>query len=635
MGDPKTKGMVALIPSAADATRLAVDGGLPSEELHLTLLFLGDADNWGDDDRASLIAAMRGVEGSGVIHGDGFSIAVFNPSAGEQDTCIVLGVGGEAVADVHTGVAGKAVGPVPEQHLPWAAHMSLIYTDDLSRIAEVVDRCGPITFDRLRVAFADTHTDIPLSAEAVEAKAVNPFLRKPTAGTRTPVRAERPSPRAGDDGVVTLRLYEPLDSWGEDWGVSAKEFVAVLDDLPANTREIRLLINSPGGAVWEGLAILNALRSHPARVVAVVEGIAASAASFIAAGVDELHMMQNAEMFVHCAWGGCIGNSGDMKKMAADLTHEDRNLAAIYADKSGGDVDDWLAVMCADTYYSAEEAVEAGLADKVVKPERGKEDAAEKAKARFDLSVFARAGRERTVAPRADVLARDPKYIDFEATGSPTAGTEPAAPADVVSDEPTPPGNPELPAAEPERTTPVTEPNEEDPVSDLSEFRSRLGLDDDADEAAILAALDERLNPSEPAPTTTTAPAVVAEPVPAEPVAAPAVQPAAKADNPFADELARVSAELAEIRAEKAAVVKAQVLDGAVKAGKIKPADKAGWSARYDKAPEVITEVLASIADGTEVPTSATGYTGDNESAGPDLIDVEYERLFGAEKAGA
>ncbi len=140
-------------------------------------------------------------------------------------------------------------------------------------------------------------------------------------GERAPILARTPNVVASTGRSQTLRLYEPIDSWGGEWGVSAQEFVSVIDSLPEQTEEIRLLINSPGGEVWEGLAILNALRAHKARVVAVVEGIAASSASFIACGVDELVMMKNSELFIHNAWGPAIGDAEVLQKLAADLEH--------------------------------------------------------------------------------------------------------------------------------------------------------------------------------------------------------------------------------------------------------------------------------------------------------------------------
>lgn len=208
-------------------------------------------------------------------------------------------------------------------------------------------------------------------------------------------RAEVPS--ADVDGTTaTIRLYDPVDSWGEWWGVSAKEFASVIDELPDEVDEIRLLINSPGGDVFDGIAILNALRAHDARVVAVVEGLAASAASFIAAGADELVMMRNSELMVHDAWGLCVGNAADMLWMAEQLGRVSDNIASIYAEKAGGTVESWRAIMETETWYSAEEAVEAGLADRVEKKAK-----ADDAKAQFDLSIFTYAGRENAPGPIA------------------------------------------------------------------------------------------------------------------------------------------------------------------------------------------------------------------------------------------
>lgn len=219
---------------------------------------------------------------------------------------------------------------------------------------------------------------------------MNPF-RSPRAGVRrTPLAA---IPSTTGEGTVSIRLYEPIDSWGGDWGVSAREFTEALDALPAGTTEIRLLINSPGGEVWDGLAILNALRAHSARVVAVVEGIAASAASFIAAGADELIMMRNSELMIHNAWGIAMGDAEELRLAADDLDRHDRNIAAIYAEKSGRDLEYWLGEMAKDRFLTAEEAVADGLADRI----EGDGDAPS-ARARFDLSVFARGGRMRPAA---------------------------------------------------------------------------------------------------------------------------------------------------------------------------------------------------------------------------------------------
>jgi hypothetical protein len=194
-----------------------------------------------------------------------------------------------------------------------------------------------------------------------------------------------------------------------------------------------------------------------------------------------------------------------------------------------------------------------------------------------------------------------------------------------------------VPAAEPEPTT-----QEEDPVSDLSAIRSRLGLADDADEAAILAALDaQTAKPTDP-PSPAADPVVPATPaatdtppaVPAVPEPVPAAEPlvpvAAATPDPridlMATSLASATQQLAEIRAERAAAEKKTLIDGAIRAGKITPADRATWESHYDKSAEVTASVLASIAAGSAVPTGqAAGYAG-----GDDVdVDAEWAQFVG------
>lgn len=215
--------------------------------------------------------------------------------------------------------------------------------------------------------------------------------RTPPPAARPPLRAEAPSGKDAGDGVVTLRLYAPIDSWGGIWGVSAAEFAATLDDITAE--RIELHVNSPGGEVFEGIAILNALRQHPARVSAVVDGLAASAASFIAVGADELTMGHNSELMIHDAWGLCVGNAADMRDLAGRLDQLSDNIADIYARKAGGSTREWRDAMVAESWYSAEESVTAGLADRVA------DDGDAEPSNRFDLSGFAHAGRSDAPPP--------------------------------------------------------------------------------------------------------------------------------------------------------------------------------------------------------------------------------------------
>lgn len=218
-------------------------------------------------------------------------------------------------------------------------------------------------------------------------------------GSVQPVRRStlKPENRApdnvGDAKSAVLRLYDPIDSWGGDWGVSAKEFTDALDALDPDTEEIRLHLNTPGGEVFEAVTILNALRRHQARVVAVVDGLAASAGSFLAAGADETLMARNSQVMIHDAWGLCVGNAADMRDLATRLDQLSDNIADIYASKAGGSTMQWRQAMLAETWYSADEAVKAGLADGV----EGAADA--EPENAFDLSVFKHAGRAEAPDP--------------------------------------------------------------------------------------------------------------------------------------------------------------------------------------------------------------------------------------------
>ena len=157
--------MVALVPTEADAARLAVEGGEPADELHVTLAYLGEAAGLGVAARQDLIDAVSSaVNGMPVVRGDVFSAAVFNP--GTDSTCLVLGVGGGDLDGAHHLIT-EAVDDIaaPEQHAPWVAHMTVLYSADVSRLAELTDRMGPVVFDRVRIAVAGQRVDIPLLPE--------------------------------------------------------------------------------------------------------------------------------------------------------------------------------------------------------------------------------------------------------------------------------------------------------------------------------------------------------------------------------------------------------------------------------------------------------------------------------------
>ena len=109
---------------------------------------------------------------------------------------------------------------------------------------------------------------------------------------------------------ATIYVYDEISRWGVD----AKQFVKDLNGVTAKT--INLKINSPGGNVFDGCTIHNALKDHAATVNVQVDGLAASIASIIAMAGDKITMAKSAMMMIHNAWGGCCGNSCDMQKMA-------------------------------------------------------------------------------------------------------------------------------------------------------------------------------------------------------------------------------------------------------------------------------------------------------------------------------
>jgi ATP-dependent Clp endopeptidase proteolytic subunit ClpP len=159
-----------------------------------------------------------------------------------------------------------------------------------------------------------------------------------------------------------VRVYDEI------WflGVNASDLAADLDGISAP--EIRVEINSPGGDVWDGIAIYNALRAHPAKVTTRVDGIAASIASVIAQAGDHRVMLGGSQMMIHNAWGLCVGDHADHEKMAEILAHEDELIAGIYAQRSGRTKDEFKSLMDAETWLTAEDAVELGLADEVIEP---------------------------------------------------------------------------------------------------------------------------------------------------------------------------------------------------------------------------------------------------------------------------
>lgn len=144
---------------------------------------------------------------------------------------------------------------------------------------------------------------------------------------------------------------------------SPGDFVKAVHTLEAKTIDVH--INSPGGFVWDAIEMHQALVSHPATVTVHIDGLAASAASFLAMAGDTRTIAQGGRMMIHDAQGVGIGSPSDMREYADLLDSVSDDIAGIYAARSGGKPAAWRAAMTATTWYSAAEAVGAGLADRV------------------------------------------------------------------------------------------------------------------------------------------------------------------------------------------------------------------------------------------------------------------------------
>ena len=214
---------------------------------------------------------------------------------------------------------------------------------------------------------------------------------------------------AASDDEAEVMLYDEVGGW---FGATADQFIADLKGVTAPNLRVR--VNSPGGSVFEGIAIANALRSHPANVTVQVDGIAASIASVIAMSGDRIEMAPNTMLMIHDASGVCMGNASDMQEMAELLDLISDNIADAYAARAGGTRAEWRDRMRAETWYLPEDAVEAGLADEAITAPKSGTPAAEPdgdepemARA-YDLTAYGYTGPRRE-QPKAEEPTAEPE----------------------------------------------------------------------------------------------------------------------------------------------------------------------------------------------------------------------------------
>jgi ATP-dependent protease ClpP protease subunit len=148
-------------------------------------------------------------------------------------------------------------------------------------------------------------------------------------------------------------------------GIGAEGMIAQLEEITASTINVR--INSPGGAVFEAVAIYNALVCKDATINVYVDALAASAASVIAMAGDKVTMMVGSQLMIHDAMGVEMGNAAELREFAKFLDTQSDNIASIYSARNGLEIAEMRKLMLAETWMNATEAVEMGLADEVYK----------------------------------------------------------------------------------------------------------------------------------------------------------------------------------------------------------------------------------------------------------------------------
>ncbi|WP_421921600.1 ClpP-like prohead protease/major capsid protein fusion protein [Marinobacter salarius] len=218
--------------------------------------------------------------------------------------------------------------------------------------------------------------------------------------------------KAMGGGVAEVLIYEEIGGWG----ISAKEFARDLKDL-GNINQIDLRINSPGGSVFDGNAIFNQLKQHPAKVTAYIDGLAASMASVVAMAADHVVMPGNALMMIHNPWTVAIGNAEELRKNADLLDTIKKTLLKAYGRSMMTD-EEISEMMDAETWLTGADAVEMGFADEL------EEEVAMAACAKFDqLAQFQKTPQQ--IQPKPSAVADKPQAKHEEnAMPTPNQATE-------------------------------------------------------------------------------------------------------------------------------------------------------------------------------------------------------------------
>jgi ATP-dependent Clp protease protease subunit len=215
---------------------------------------------------------------------------------------------------------------------------------------------------------------------------------------------------SGAQGSRTeVLIYDEIGAYG----VTAKGFLAELGALPDDAA-IDLRLNSPGGSVFDAVAIYNALKRHTGEITIWIDGIAASAASYIAMAGDTIVMPENAFLMIHDPSGLVMGTAEDMRSTAEALDKVKGSLIQGYAAKSGKSDDEIAILMAAETWFDAEDALDLGFIDRIAEPV--------KLAASFDVARFRNAPPE---VVEAASEPDDPAAFEAQTEGVADTNTQP------------------------------------------------------------------------------------------------------------------------------------------------------------------------------------------------------------------
>lgn len=195
-----------------------------------------------------------------------------------------------------------------------------------------------------------------------------------------------------NEGDIThVYMYDAIGGY---FGIDPQNFVTRLNNI--ESPEIKLHINSPGGDVFDARAIATAIKQHKSKITAQIDGLCASAATYISAACESVSMADGGFYMIHEGWTLAIGNKNDLTKMVDLLNKVDAAIVNDYERKTGKDRDQIENWMADETWFSAEEALENGFIDQLIE-----EDAVENT-AKWDLSAYSNAPKNMNSTKSSD-----------------------------------------------------------------------------------------------------------------------------------------------------------------------------------------------------------------------------------------